>query len=360
MIDARRAAAVLLTVLFLLSPACGAPPDAGAPAAPAEAVTAGTRSAAADEAPAVEPRTGETAPAEAAGAAAGEETWTVTAAAAPAGPLGVGGSVDDGVLRFTLEGVRFPEVDVFGEGPEAGVRYVVFDGVIESVGSEPSSASSLLMFEGRTGDGRRSDMNIWLTESHLDGPVLPGVSRRGEVGFDMPSEAETAYLLVDLAAFASDTAVFEVDLTGGAQSFTAPAAVSVSDPLAVGDPVSNGELRFVLEAVELPALGGFDEPPEKGTRFLVLNGVFEAVGSAPVLVSSMSMFELLTPDGRKQEQDIFLSDSTLDGNVLSGLPLRGEIGYRVPADASTVYLLVQLDIFSGTPRVYEIDLQDYG
>ena len=107
-------------------------------------------------------------------------------------------------------------------------------------------------------------MNIWLTESHLDGPVLPGVPRRGEVGFDMPSEAETAYLLVDLAAFASDTAVFEVDLTGGAQSFTAPAAVSVSDPLAVGDPVSNGELRFVLEAVSFPPWADSTSRPRKG------------------------------------------------------------------------------------------------
>ena len=126
---------------------------------------------------------------------------------------GIGDSVETSSLRFTLEGVSYPETDVLDLEPEPGMRYIVFEGVIELLSGDDESVSSLLMFEARTPDGRSWDQDIFVADPSLDGDALPGLPVRGGVGFQIPEDEPVVFLIVSLDLFGGVDGVYEVEVT---------------------------------------------------------------------------------------------------------------------------------------------------
>ena len=126
--------------------------------------------------------------------------------------LGIGDSVETSSLRFTLEGVSYPETDVLDLEPEPGMKYIVFEGVIELLSGDEETVSSLLMFEARTPDGRSWNQDIFVADPSLGGDALPGLPVRGGVGFQIPEDEPIVFLIVSLDLFGGVDGVYEVEV----------------------------------------------------------------------------------------------------------------------------------------------------
>ena len=131
---------------------------------------------------------------------------------------------------------------------------------------------------------------------------------------------------------------------------------SLVDSLGIGDSVETSSLRFTLEGVSYPETDVLDLEPEPGMRYIVFEGVIELLSGDEETVSSLLMFEARTPDGRSWNQDIFVAEPSLGGDVLPGLPVRGGVGFQIPEDEPIVFLIVSLDLFGGVDGVYEVEV----
>lgn len=138
--------------------------------------------------------------------------------------------------------------------------------------------------------------------------------------------------------------------TSGGGSNDAGSSGSGNDRAAVGQPVELGSMTFtVLSVYELPG----DEfiAPEQGNRFLGVQ--IEAVnnGDESEVVSSLAQFSLRDGTGQRYDQALTTSGSaSLDGDVLPGGRLRGEIVYEVPLTATALELVIS-DPFRGAVSV---------
>lgn len=155
-----------------------------------------------------------------AGATTTTDDDTTSTTAAPTtttsvvGSIGIGDSVENSSLRFTLELVSYPETDALDLEPEPGMRYIVFEGVVETLSGDDEPVSSLLMFEARTPDGRSWDQDIFVADPSLDGDALPGLPIRGGVGFQIPEDEQIVFLIVSLDPFFGGVdGVYEVEVT---------------------------------------------------------------------------------------------------------------------------------------------------
>ena len=131
---------------------------------------------------------------------------------------------------------------------------------------------------------------------------------------------------------------------------------SLVDSLGIGDSVETSSIRFTLEGVSYPETDVLDLEPETGMRYIVFEGVIELLSGDEETVSSLLMFDARTPDGRSWDQDIFVADPSLDGDVLPGLPVRGGVGFQIPDDEPIIFLIVSLDLFGGVDGVYEVEV----
>ena len=137
---------------------------------------------------------------------------------------------------------------------------------------------------------------------------------------------------------------------GSAETTAAPAQGAAS----IGDTVSAGDMAFTLNGVRVSEGTDFSEP-EPGEKWVVIDGTWENRGSESVSVSSLLSLELRI-DGRSMSFTIAGDENgSLDGDVLPGSVLSGELAFVVSVDATEAELLVSVDIF-GSPAVYLIPL----
>jgi len=125
---------------------------------------------------------------------------------APAG-LGIGSTVTDGTIEYTLTSVAVLPTDDFGDPAPAGTRLVSFGGT--ATASEPATISSLLLFGLRSPDGTELAQDVFT--GSFDGDVLPGVPLTGNVVFEVPDEVAEASFLVSLDLFGAP-AVYQVTI----------------------------------------------------------------------------------------------------------------------------------------------------
>ena len=137
-------------------------------------------------------------------------------------------------------------------------------------------------------------------------------------------------------------------LSGGGATDGGPddtgTAGSGSNRVGVGQPVEVGDLTFTVLAIrDVPG----DEfiAPDPGNRFLGVQ--IEAVNNTDEaeVVSSLAQFSLRDGTGQQYDQAITTSEvASLDGDVLPGGRLRGEIVYEVPLTATGLELVIS-DLF---------------
>lgn len=76
--------------------------------------------------------------------------------------------------------------------PEEGFRRVKVDAEVTNNSDEPTTVSSLICFELKDGENKTYDQTVMADSSvgSIDGEVAPGDSLRGEIAYDVPTEAQ--------------------------------------------------------------------------------------------------------------------------------------------------------------------------
>lgn len=109
----------------------------------------------------------------------------------------------------------------------------------------------------------------------------------------------------------------------------------------VGDVIAVKDQTIVLNSAEI-----------KNSR-LVANFTIENKGTGDIAVSSILSFSAKADDGAKLDQDIFDCGSSLDGTIIAGDKLKGNICWKgLTTDKAKIYY--EANIFSTGAIVWEI------
>ena len=133
----------------------------------------------------------------------------------------IGDTTTDGELKVTVNGVRFTsEIDeqnnefMIAEAP-SGEEYAIIDITVENILSDKTQAvSTMVQAEVSDQDGYAYDLDfegqVVLKKSFADGEILPGMKRRGEIAFLVPTDATDLKFMYKFDVFSGTTAVFDI------------------------------------------------------------------------------------------------------------------------------------------------------
>lgn len=144
-------------------------------------------------------------------------------------------------------------------------------------------------------------------------------------------------VLVTLACGSSSTGL-KIDETTTNPPTSAPPQVEVYK---IGDVIQVGDQTIVLNSAEF-----------QGNK-LVANFTIQNKGSNDLTVSSMLSFTAKDSVGTKLEQNIFDCGSGLDGKILPGDKLKGNICWN-GATTNSVKIYYEAELFSSGAVVWEV------
>ena len=101
--------------------------------------------------------------------------------------------------------------------------------------------------------------------------------------------------------------------------------------------------RVELEGVTYPETDRRGEEPLADLRHIRFHLLVENLTDSPQVFLPWQDMEVSTPGGERWYDTYDFADVSLDGSYLPGLPVRGSVGYQIPADASGVELTVNLE-----------------
>lgn len=184
--------------------------------------------------------------------------------------------------------------------------------LIENHGDSDISASSMMSFSAKKKDGTKLEQEIFDCGSGLDGKILPGDRLRGNICWSSASPDDDIKIYYEANLFGEGAIVWEATPAVEEPEINSAAELKV-DIHEVGDVVQVNNHTIVL-----------NEATFEGD-VLKANFTVENQGDSDITVSSMMSFSARTRDGSQLEQDIFNCGSSLDGDVLPGDKLKGDV-----------------------------------
>ena len=209
----------------------------------------------------------------------------------------VGDTVRLGDFHITVNGVRASLGDDLWR-PDEESYFVYVDVTFQNKGNQPEVVSSLLQMEIHDTEGRSYDVDFPATAagstSPPDGEIGPGGTRRGEVGYQLPTSATELTWRFSGDIFRLGQAVFSL---GTIAVPVPPPGFTLDDPLPAGevassparrrlptdDPLPAGEVLMGSDGAEVRVVGinpnawqqiarenQFNDPPEEGKRFYLI------------------------------------------------------------------------------------------
>ena len=126
---------------------------------------------------------------------------------------------------------------------------------------------------------------------------------------------------------------------------------------AVGEIVKIDDVQIIFNEVkEVPGTEYFK--PEEGNRFISVDLTLENLGSDDFTVSSIMLFTLKDDTG--QEYSISISGiaasggKSLDGTIIPGDKLRGQLVYEIPVNASGLVLIFEPNILGSSSVRFDL------
>lgn len=116
----------------------------------------------------------------------------------------IGDVVEIGEMTLTVNEVTYPAGDEFNE-PEPGNKFVVVDVTLENKSAEAKSISSMLQMYLKDDTGQKYDLDLMASTASggttPDGEIAPGEKLRGQVGFQVPEDAQGLVFVYDADVF---------------------------------------------------------------------------------------------------------------------------------------------------------------
>ena len=214
---------------------------------------------------------------------------------------------------------------------------------IENYGESDINVSSMLSFSAKKGDGTLLDQEIFgCGTSDLGGSILPGDKLRGDICWSAASPDDEIKIYYESSLFGEGAVVWNAN-EGVAEeldtNLDAPTQVEV---FLIGELVNVQDHTIRLNSVEY--LG----------TVLVTDYSVENLGDADVDMSSMLSFEAKKSDGTQLDQEFMdCGTSSLDGKVLPGDRLRGNICWVGASTEDGIKIYYEADLFGEGAIVWE-------
>jgi len=215
--------------------------------------------------------------------------------------------------------------------------------LIENHGDADVNVSSMLSFSAKRDDGTKLDQAIFDCDAAgLDGNILPGDRLRGSICWSGASPEDGIKVYYEASLFGRGAVVWETVAATSEPDISADAELK-TEVFAAGDIVEVNGQTIVLNAVTWR------------DDVLQANFTIENQGDAEVAISSMASFYARGRDGSTLEQDIFDCGSSLDGKVLPGDKLRGDICWSGARAGDGIKLYYKAYMFGQGAVVWRVD-----
>jgi hypothetical protein len=116
----------------------------------------------------------------------------------------VGDVIEIGQMALTVNEVTYPAGDDFNQ-PDEGKKFVVVDVTFENKASEAKTLSTIMQMTLKDTTGQGYDVDLMATAvadgSSPDGEIAPGETIRGQVGYQVPEDAEDLMFVFDADVF---------------------------------------------------------------------------------------------------------------------------------------------------------------
>jgi hypothetical protein len=116
----------------------------------------------------------------------------------------IGDVVQIGDLTLTVNEVTYPPGSEFNK-PESGNKFAVVDVTMENKGTESKAVSSLMQMYLKDDTGQKYDLDLMASSASggttPDGEITPGEKLRGQVGFQIPEDAQGLTFVFDADVF---------------------------------------------------------------------------------------------------------------------------------------------------------------
>ncbi|MEM8925476.1 MAG: DUF4352 domain-containing protein [Actinomycetota bacterium] len=257
----------------------------------------------------------------------------VGADALPVIPQALGEVVDTGGFRL----VAYQVIDV---PPDAvievggGRRLVAVDVEVGNL-TTAERAVDATDFELVDADGATySPIEVGWGRPSPSGNFPAGAARRGDLVYEIPESANAGSLMVRAGALRA--APVAVDLSAPAGDELGASAVRLVDPVPLGEPGDNGELRYLVhEVIEAPITG----PQAAEARYLIVDLEVAVVGSGAEAFDVHSV-EAIDSAGGSHRIAPARPREPPPGRVLPTASQRGDLTFVVPSDVDLRHLLV--------------------
>lgn len=176
------------------------------------------------------------------------------------------------------------------------------------------SISSMLGFSAKKPSGEKLEQDYFECGGKFDGTVVPGDRLKGKICWKGAEPGSKIYY--DATLFSSGMIVWEVteSVPPTEKDYPEISGLTIKQPLfAVGDIVEVRTHKITLNTLTLTG------------SVLKANFTIENNGTEDVNVSSMISFFARNPDGTTIEQNIFDCGTSMNGTVIPGDKLKGDI-----------------------------------
>jgi hypothetical protein len=244
------------------------------------------------------------------------------------GPWSVGETYVAEDYSMTVNSVRTTEGGSYSEPDYAFV--IVLDMTIENTSSDSHSVSSLFGFELQGSDDYKYDQSYFAeTKGALDGDIAANSKVRGEIAFDVPDlDFYTLLYTHDIFGDAVPFLIVAADLNNGAAEGSNEEPESAAS-FGVGDMATGDDFTVTLNSARSSRDDSFGGPDND--FYLVVDLTIENTSTEESSVSSLASFEIKGSDLYKYDVGYFADvKGSLDGSILGGSKLRGEIAFDVP------------------------------
>ena len=217
------------------------------------------------------------------------------------------------------------------------------DFFFENTGNSDLDLSSMLSFEAKNADGIKLESEIFdCGESSIDGKVLAGDRLRGTICWSGAAEEDGINIYYEADLFGEGAIVWEAN-TG------------VADPLELNDAQLQVALYQVGDLIETNEHTVMLNSAEFQGEMLKANITLENTGSEDLNVSSMLSFYARNHAGYELETELFDCGTSLNGTVIPGDKLTGDICWLGAHPEDGIKLYYEPELFSDGAIVWPIE-----